>query len=393
MPYQFDPFVTAKNTLGIYIHVPFCARKCRYCDFYSLAPGSDRDRRTFQMGVLEWLGRCARECGAGRVVDTVFIGGGTPSCYDAGQLAALLDSIRGKFVVTPDCEITVECNPDSATGPWLQAMKAAGVNRLSMGVQTAVDEELRTAGRLHDFDTAQRAFYRAREAGFDNLSLDLIYGLPGQTMQSWQYSVERLLALEPEHLSCYGLKVEPGTPFWQQRETLAFVEDDIQADMYLWMVERLEAAGYGQYEVSNFARPGRHSRHNLRYWLGMEYLGVGPAAHSYVNGERYAFTPDLDAFFRGTIGPWQGFVSESRRVDREEQVREYIMLRMRTVLGICRREFEDLYGRSFDGLEKQLIIQGKYGWAAIEDDRWHFTPEGFLLSNALIGQLLEALED
>lgn len=393
MPYQFSSFELNQPTMGIYVHVPFCARKCNYCDFYSLAPGSDWDRRGYQEAVTSWLGCCADHYAEDRVVDTVYFGGGTPSCYDAEKLMEIVQYIRTWFTLSHDCEITVECNPDSATERWLQTMKKAGANRLSMGVQSANDEELRLAGRLHDFATAIAAFRRAREVGFDNISLDLIYGLPGQTMQSWQHSVEELIALAPEHLSCYGLKVEPGTPFWQQREMLDLPDDDVQADMYLWMVERLEQAGYGQYEVSNFAKPGRHSRHNMRYWLGQEYLGVGPGAHSYVDDERYAFTANLEDFFLGVYGPWQNFTCESRRIDDEERTREYVMLRMRTVLGICRKEFESRFGRSFDGLEKQLIIQGKYGWAAIEDDRWHFTPEGFLLSNALIGQLLEALED
>ncbi len=393
MSYQFEGLIREEDSLGIYVHVPFCARKCNYCDFYSLAPGSDRDRRTYQMAVIDWLGCCADHYAEDRVVDTVYFGGGTPSCYDAEKLAEIVQFIRTWFTLSHDCEITVECNPDSATEHWLQAMKKAGVNRLSMGVQSANDEELRLAGRLHDFATAKAAFRRAREAGFDNISLDLIYGLPGQTMQSWQHSVEQLIAMGPEHLSCYGLKVEPGTPFWQQQETLDLPDDDAQADMYLWMVERLEQVGYGQYEVSNFAKPGRHSRHNMRYWLGQEYLGVGPGAHSYVDDERYAFTANLEDFFRGVIGPWQNFTYGSKRIDDEERAREYVMLRMRTVRGICREEYESRFGRCFDGLEKQLIIQGKYGWAAYEDGHWHFTPEGFLLSNALIGQLLEAMED
>lgn len=390
MPYQFQNLTCCAASVGLYIHIPFCVRKCDYCDFYSLADPTPQARRAFQEAMVDWLAQISGDI-EGREVDTVYIGGGTPSCYDTAYLVELLTRVREWFPLTADCEISVECNPDSAGEEWLAAMRRAGVNRLSMGVQSANDEELRAVGRLHDFATAQNAFRRARSAGFDNLSLDLIYGLPGQTMERWQRSVESLIELGPEHLSCYGLKIEEGTPLWRRQDTLSLADDDAQADMYLWMVERLEQAGYGQYEISNFARPGKFSRHNMRYWLGQEYICAGPGAHGYLDGYRYALVRDMKGFVNGVFG--SGPLCQRRRVDEKERVREYVLLQMRTVWGISREEYEGRFGLDFTALEQQLVRQKKYGWAAQNNGRWHFTPKGFLVSNALIGQLLEIQEN
>lgn len=386
MPYQFQTPESNAPTMGIYIHIPFCVKKCDYCDFYSHAPQAG-EREAYQRALLCQIRQEAPKA-AGRAVDTIYIGGGTPSCYGGERLAALLAAVREHYAVAPDCEITVECNPDTTTRTLLAQLKRAGVNRLSMGVQSASDGELRQVGRIHDFSTARRAVTLAREQGFDNLSLDLIYGLPGQSMASWQQSVEAVLALEPEHLSCYGLKLEEGTPLYDRRDSLALADDDAQADMYLWMVRLLEQAGYGQYEISNFARPGRHSRHNLRYWLGQEYLGFGPSAHSYANGRRYACPRDLDAFCRSGSDR----LEETRVIDSDEQAREYVLLRLRTVRGICRAEYEARFGLPFGPLEQQFRMFAAHGWAEQDEGRWRFTPEGFLVSNALIGALLEAQE-
>ncbi len=371
--------------LGIYIHIPFCVRKCDYCDFYSV-PGRDGRMDEYLHALEVHIAESAPQAEI-YTVNTIYFGGGTPTFFGAERLARLLQIVRKQFNVSKDCEITVECNPDSADQDTLLTLKKAGVNRLSMGVQSAQDKELEEIGRVHSFAQATRAFQRARDAGFDNISLDLIYGLPDQTMESWKESVEALLKLNPEHLSCYGLKLEQGTPLYERREQEQMADDDTQADMYLWMVERLKNAGYGQYEISNFARPGRQSRHNLKYWMGEEYIGFGPSAHSYFGQQRYSFVRDLDAYVKGVL--YNGkILDESTRINRREMGKEYLMLRMRTIWGVEENEYRERFYLNFRPLEERFREYESYGWAECTEGRWHFTPSGFLLSNPLIGDAL-----
>ena len=371
--------------LGIYIHIPFCVRKCDYCDFYSV-PGRDGRMDEYLHALEVHIAESAPQAEI-YTVNTIYFGGGTPTFFGAERLARLLQIVRKQFNVSKDCEITVECNPDSADQDTLLTLKKAGVNRLSMGVQSAQDKELEEIGRVHSFAQATRAFQRARDAGFDNISLDLIYGLPDQTMESWKESVEALLKLNPEHLSCYGLKLEQGTPLYERREQEQMADDDTQADMYLWMVERLKNAGYGQYEISNFARPGRQSRHNLKYWMGEEYIGFGPSAHSYFGQQRYSFVRDLDAYVKGVLYDGK-ILDESTRINRREMGKEYLMLRMRTIWGMEENEYRERFYLNFRPLEERFREYESYGWAECTEGRWHFTPSGFLLSNPLIGDAL-----
>ena len=346
--------------LGIYIHIPFCVRKCDYCDFYSV-PGRDGRMDAYLHALEVHIAESAPQAEI-YTVNTIYFGGGTPTFFGAERLARLLQIVRKQFNVSKDCEITVECNPDSADQDTLLTLKKAGVNRLSMGVQSAQDKELEEIGRVHSFAQATRAFQRARDAGFDNISLDLIYGLPDQTMESWKESVEALLKLNPEHLSCYGLKLEQGTPLYERREQEQMADDDTQADMYLWMVERLKNAGYGQYEISNFARPGRQSRHNLKYWMGEEYIGFGPSAHSYFGRQRYSFVRDLDAYVKGVL--YNGkILDESTRINRREMGKEYLMLRMRTIWGVEENEYRERFYLNFRPLEERFREYESYGWA------------------------------
>ena len=371
--------------LGIYIHIPFCVRKCDYCDFYSV-PGRDGRMDEYLHALEVHIAESAPQAEL-YTVNTIYFGGGTPTFFGAERLARLLQIVRKQFNVSKDCEITVECNPDSADQDTLLTLKKAGVNRLSMGVQSAQDKELEEIGRVHSFAQATQAFQCARDAGFDNISLDLIYGLPDQTMESWKESVEALLKLNPEHLSCYGLKLEQGTPLYERREQEQMADDDTQADMYLWMVERLKNAGYGQYEISNFARPGRQSRHNLKYWMGEEYIGFGPSAHSYFGQQRYSFVRDLDAYVKGVL--YNGkILDESTRINRREMGKEYLMLRMRTIWGVEENEYRERFYLNFRPLEERFREYESYGWAECTEGRWHFTPSGFLLSNPLIGDAL-----
>ena len=380
--------VSHGQTLGIYIHIPFCRSKCDYCDFYSLS-GREQDMDRYQQALLAHIRRTAHSA-TDWFVDTIYFGGGTPSIYGAGRLEELLSLLRAHYRVADDAEITVEGNPDSVDSSLLVPLRRAGFNRLSLGVQSACDRHLRALHRPHTFAQAQQAVAAARQAGMDNISLDLIYGLPHQSLCDWQHTVEQVLLLEPEHLSCYGLKVEEHTPLYDrvlQGEPLP--DDDAQADMYLWTVHRLEQAGYHQYEISNFARPGRASRHNLRYWLTAPYLGFGPGAHSDFGDQRYSFVQNLDEYIHNVLS--QQPVTDTRvSISLRERADEYLMLRLRTALGIDPTEYCRTFSMKFEPLEALFSSYRQQGWATFHNHRWRLTPEGFLLSNHLIGQLLDA---
>ena len=378
------------DKLGIYIHIPFCRSKCDYCDFYSLAGREDRMDQ-YQKALLSHIRETA-PLAQDFPVDTIYIGGGTPSYYGAKRLKELLGVVHKLYKVEKDAEVTVECNPDSVDVKALKILRKAGVNRLSMGMQSANAYELERIHRIHTPQQVNEAATAARKAGFTNLSLDLIYGLPGQTMDSWKATVEHALSLIPQHLSCYGLKVEEGTPLAARvAEGEVLPDDDQQADLYLWTVGRLERAGYPQYEISNFAKPGFASRHNLRYWLTQPYIGFGPGAHSDFGGRRYSFVRDLNAYIQGVL---QGgdIIDESEIIPKRERCGEYLMLRLRTVQGINEQEYRSTYFMDFAPLQARLEQFRAQGWVEQTDGRWHFTPKGFLLSNQLIGDLLERQE-
>ena len=378
------------ENLGIYIHIPFCRSKCDYCDFYSL-PGRDSRMDDYQRALLAHLKESAVSA-RGTRVDTVYIGGGTPSCYGAERLTGILRAVYKYYDVARDAEITVECNPDSVDKKMLTQLRRAGATRISLGVQSACDEQLRAVGRPHDFECACRAVEDVRGAKIRNLSLDLIYGLPGQDAQSWLETLEKAITLSPEHLSCYGLKVEEGTPLFERvSRGEVLPDDDTQADMYLRTVERLEQAGYQQYEISNFARPGFQSRHNLKYWMGKPYLGFGPGAHSDFGGRRFSFVRDLDGYIDGVLGGGK-ILDEDEEIPERERGSEYLMLRLRTTLGIEEWEYRREHFMNFEPIERKLLEYERHGWVERRDRRWRLTPQGFLVSNQLIGELLEVQE-
>ena len=377
------------DKLGIYIHIPFCRSKCDYCDFYSLAGREDR-MDAYQKALLAHIRETA-PLAQGIPVDTVYFGGGTPSWYGARRIQELLSALSKLFQVEKDAEITVEANPDSVDLRALRRLRKAGVNRLSLGMQSGCPQELESVHRPHTVRQVDEAVAAARKAKLNNVSLDLIYGLPGQTMDSWKATVEHALSLIPQHLSCYGLKVEEGTPLARRAaEGEILPDDDQQADLYLWTVGRLERAGYPQYEISNFAKPGYESRHNLRYWLTRPYIGFGPGAHSDFGGVRYAYEKDLEAYIHG-VKNHMPLLSESERIPPLDRDTEWLMLGLRTVQGLDPREFETRFRRRFDCFLPFLAECSRAGYAVEEDGRWHLTPKGFLVSNRIIGGMLDAL--
>lgn len=378
--------------LGLYVHVPFCKSKCAYCDFYSLA-GAEGRMDEYVRAVCRHLTETAPQAER-HTVDTVYFGGGTPTLLGPARLKAILSVIQKKFHLARDAEITFEANPDSAADfRELRTLRRAGFNRISLGMQSACDSELRAIGRVHTADQVRQAVEAARKAKLQNLSLDLIYGLPRQTMERWRENVEAALALEPEHLSCYGLKVEPGTPLFQKKDSADLPGDETQADMYLWTVEYLEKAGYRQYEISNFAKPGFASRHNLKYWTLGEYAGFGPAAHSDFGGVRYAYCRDLEGYLRGVLDG-APMLAECERIPAIDRDTEYLMLRLRLTEGLSPRDFESRFRRKFDCFLPFLTQCQQAGYALREEDgRWHLTPRGFLVSNRIIGGVLDVLAE
>lgn len=374
-----------KPALGLYIHIPFCKAKCAYCDFYSLAHSKEK-MDAYMAALLRHLEEVAPRA-AGMQVDTVYFGGGTPSYLGAARLCRILQTVLRRYDVARDAEITLEANPDSA-GDWkeLRKLRRAGFNRLSLGVQSTDDALLRRIGRVHTYEQVQQAVTAARKAKFTDLSLDLIYGLPGQTMEDWQRTLADAVALGPEHLSCYGLKLEEGTPLWQQRQTLTLPDDDAQADMYLYTVAALGEMGYEQYEISNFAKSGKASRHNLKYWRMEEYAGFGPGAHSDFGGVRYGYVRDIDSYIAGRL-----VLSESETDSTLARDYEYVMLSLRTAAGIDRQTFEKRYRQRFQPMETLFEQYEKAGLASRTEGGWRLTPKGFLVSNSIIAALQEAL--
>lgn len=383
------PFLARNNKtpLGIYIHVPFCRSKCQYCDFYSLTGKEDRLLDGYQDAVCAHI----KETGPlapDYVVDTVYFGGGTPTFFGADGMVAILNAIRKAFHVSPAAEITFEANPDSVSDRLLRRLRSEGFNRVSLGVQCDNNEILKKLGRAHTYQQAVEAVSRIRKFGFKNLSLDLMYGLPGQSLLDWEHTLTNVLKLQPEHISCYGLKVEEGTPLYEYREYCNLADDDTQADMYLSAVEILRKHGYRQYEISNFCRKGQVSRHNLKYWNGQPYLGFGPNASSDFGGSRFTIVRDLKAYIDGIRHGGQ-VLQEVQEIAPRERAGEYLMMRLRTASGIDPKVYQQQYLLPFAPLERQLLRCKEQGLATKTfDGRWHLTPKGFLVSNSIISDLL-----
>lgn len=377
----------AKKPLGIYIHIPFCASKCSYCDFYSLAKCEHR-MPDYQDALLAHLEE-SEESIKNYEVDSIYFGGGTPSYYGAERIAEILDTLKLNGNVKMDAEITVECNPDSVSYKMLKVLKNEGVNRISLGVQATDNDLLKMIGRRHTIEQAEGAIEDARDAGFDNISIDLMYGLPTQTKRDWAETLAKAVSWHVEHISCYGLKLEPGTPMYRNYlNSPTLPNDDDQADMYSYAAQMLERYGYHQYEISNFCAPGFLSRHNMKYWQLDDYMGFGPGAHSSVGHLRYSFVKDLKAYIEG-VARGTSLLDEYNQIDALERASEYLMLGMRTAHGISENDYRILCQSDWRPIEKTLKIFEDKGWVQRNGNRWHFTVPGYLVSNQLISILME----
>lgn len=362
------------SSTGIYIHVPFCGRKCGYCDFYSLKYSKDGAD-----GYVDAVLRNIDYYGASLPdVDTIYFGGGTPSLLSPEQLSLIIERIRSRFAVSDDCEITLEANPSGLTPDRLRKLRETGINRLSIGVQSMIDEELSFLGRTHTADRAERAVLDAAQAGFGNISCDLMLAIPGQTAESLEISAERLARLPVRHISAYILKVEEGTPFDCDEIRSVVPDDEASADFYLQAVSTLERLGFRQYEVSNFAVPGYESRHNCRYWKCQDYIGIGPSAHSCCGGKRFAAESSLEKFISSDVQPV--YITDESPCGFEE----YAMLRLRLREGLDLRDI----GEKRAQLEKKLPPLIASGYVRYDGNIVSLTPEGFLVSNSVIENLI-----
>lgn len=382
---------TEKVPLGIYVHIPFCRSKCEYCDFYSLPQSDEQTMDRYLKALCTHIRETGPLAPAYRV-DTIYFGGGTPSYFGGDRLSAVLVAIRESFDVTPDAEITFEANPDSVNRRLLRRCKREGFNRISLGIQSDDDETLSALGRPHTYEDAVEAVRLARKAGFRNVSVDLMFGLQNQTTQSWLNTLENVIKLKPEHISCYGLRIEEATPLNRYYHLLDIPDDDTQADMYLNAVELLSRHGYRQYEISNFAQRGKLSRHNLKYWTGKEYLGFGPCASSDFAGKRFEIVASLREYMEGIENNAQ-VLRHIHEIPPRERAGEYFITRLRTTVGITRREFEATYLIDFDPMEAVLEKCFSLGHAICINDRWRLTPEGMLVSNYILSDILNALDE
>ena len=378
-----------KKSVGLYIHVPFCRSKCEYCDFYSIACKKHADvMEEYCQALLLHLKEASFRA-TEYEVDTVYFGGGTPSFWGDDPMRRILAEIDRRFSLRPDAEITLEANPDSMNLAALRRLRRAGFNRISIGVQNDRNEMLKALGRPHTFQQARDAFGMARAAGFDSISLDLMYGLPNQTPDQWAGTLQNVLKLRPDHISCYGLRIEEGTPMATYRDCLNLADDDTQADMYLYAASTLDSYGYRQYEVSNFAREGHESLHNLRYWLGGEYMGFGPSAASDFAGKRYTYLRSLRGYIDGIFGG-SSVMAECDEIPLRERAAEYLMLRLRTRYGVEAGEYSRMYRMDFTPLEEIFQQLRKARYAVKDNGRWRLTAQGMLLSNPIIVALQEA---
>ena len=376
-----------KTPLGIYIHVPFCRSKCQYCDFYSVTTKDFRLMDQYLHAICTHI-KEAGQLAPGYLVDTVYFGGGTPTFFGADGMATILTAIRKNFDVANTAEITFEANPDSVSDRLLRRLRNEGFNRVSLGIQCDNDEILKKLGRPHNYEQAVNAYKRIRKKGFRNVSVDLMYGLPGQSLHDWMKTLKNVLTLKPEHISCYGLKVEEGTPLAKVAEFSNLADDDTQADMYLAAIDILHQQGYRQYEISNFCRKGHISRHNMKYWSGGEYLGFGPDASSDFGGRRFTIVRSIRGYIDGIQRGGQ-VLQDVQEVAPRERAGEYLMMRLRTTGGLDPKEYEQKYLLPFEPLEQYLNgCKERHHAMKTYNGRWHLTPEGFLVSNSIISDLL-----
>lgn len=383
----------ADKSLELYVHIPFCVRKCEYCDFLSAPAGADTQQEYVRNLLLE-IEQKGVHCTDYEVI-TIFFGGGTPSILKAGWIADILDAIHRNFKVRKDAEITIECNPGTLTFEKLSIYKSAGINRISVGLQSASDAELRELGRIHTYEDFLKSYDLIRKKGFSNVNIDLMAALPGQTLKSYEQTLRRVLALKPEHISAYSLIIEEGTPFYEKYEADELLREkgekpqmlpseETERLMYERTKELLLAHGYERYEISNYARRGYACRHNIGYWRRENYLGFGLGSASLLENERFHNTTDLTDYLGGDY-----LAYEQEKLDKKSQMEEFMFLGLRMTDGISTECFRQTFGLTVElvygpVLEQQIADQ----LLRKEDGRIFLTERGLDVSNYVMAQFL-----
>ena len=363
------------KNIGLYLHIPFCKSKCPYCDFYSFS-GKDTEKEEYTKALKDRILRISNlQCKG----DTLYIGGGTPSVLGAENLKTLVDTCKNDFL-TDDAEITVECNPHGLNEDFFKTLYSCGVNRISMGLQSAVDSERRILGRLSDRNQVENTVKTAQKVGFQNITLDVMLGIPNQTEKSLNETLDFCISLGVPHISAYMLKLEENTRFYKNQSKYNFPDDDLTADLYLQMCETLENQGIMQYEISNFAKSGFESRHNLKYWHCEEYLGLGPSAHSFLDGKRFYYDRNFESFMNGNSPIQDGIGGDFT---------EYAMLNLRLVEGLNENKVFERFGHK---VPKEIHEKSKIfidnGYMIANKNGLALTRKGFLMSNTILAEIL-----
>lgn len=383
-----------KKTPGLYVHVPFCVRKCNYCDFLSFPSGCAEDSPR-RMEYIKLLGeelklhKVQQTGGWKEPFDTIFIGGGTPSVLSERELDALFEKIAEYTGMLPaDTEYTMECNPGTVSPGKLNRMRQAGINRISFGMQSAVDSELKALGRIHTFEEFETGYEMARKAGFDNINIDLMAAIPGQTLQSYEKSLRQVIRLEPEHISSYSLIIEEGTPFYELYHENPPVDEDTDREMYERTEEVLGQAGYGRYEISNYAKKGWECRHNIKYWRRAPYLGVGLGAASFYGHTRHYNLRDLHAY-RRAVHEGKLPEAEVEFLEKRDEMAEFIFLGLRMMEGISGSDFYSEFGTDLQ-TEYGTVIERhiREGLLKREGDRLLLSPAGIDVSNYVFSDFI-----
>lgn len=374
--------------MELYLHMPFCVRKCAYCDFLSFPSGA-KTQRMYAKRLMEDIGVMGKRYGE-IPVETIFIGGGTPSVPDSGLIVEIMEHVRHAFHVVDGAEISMEANPGTVTREKLTDYRKAGINRLSFGLQSANDRELKLLGRIHTWAEFLESFTLARECGFANLNIDLMSALPGQTCESWKETLSRVTDLDPEHISAYSLIIEEGTPFGERygseegRKLLP--DEDSEREMYHETKRFLKDCGYERYEISNYAKPGRECRHNIGYWTGVPYLGLGLGASSYLDGCRFTVNPDMKQYLEEK----PGMFTDIEKLTKKDMEEEFFYVGLRMTAGVSLSEFERRFGISakevYPGLMETFV---KEKAAHFEGDRFVLTDYGLDVSNYIMAQFLQ----
>ncbi len=382
-----------KKKLGIYVHIPFCIRKCLYCDFLSDTADTNVRKQYIEALVNEICSCPLKDIDykSQYTVDTIFFGGGTPSVLEGDQIDEIMKALAFRFDISKVREVTIECNPGTATLDKLESYKKSGINRLSIGLQSANDDELKTLGRIHDYKQFLETFKMAREAGFDNINIDLMSAIPGQSLDSYKDTLNKVISLTPEHISSYSLIIEEGTPFYDMYGESGPDEpdEDTEREMY-YMTERLlNEAGYHRYEISNYSLEGYECRHNSSYWTGTDYIGLGIGAASLIDGVRYSNTSDLYSYMKACSKAAEVLTEEYRILSQNERMEEFMFLGLRMIRGISAKEFkerfsQDIYAVYAKPLEKLV----KDGLIIINGDNIKLTSKGIDVSNTALANFL-----